>query len=98
MAAVVFEANFFATGMIRSIASRCQGEALLRRFCNLLMVLPIALMRSLIRSNSSAWLCHDMSDRVNDSSSSESRCRSAACPLMSSSSCDTSLLSSGGAA
>jgi hypothetical protein len=27
IAAVVFEANLFATGMIRSIASRCQGAA-----------------------------------------------------------------------
>jgi len=45
--------------------------------------------------NSSAWLCMTCRIAVNDSNSSESRCRSAACPLMSSSSCDTSLLSSG---
>src|SRR5258705_2598259 len=59
------------------------------------MVWPILLMRSLIASNSAAWLSQDTLEREKDSSSSESRCKSAACTLMSSSNWVTSLLSSG---
>src|SRR6267154_1796221 len=59
------------------------------------MVWPILLMRSLIASNSAAWLSHETLEREKDSSSSESRCKSAACTLMSSSNWVTSLLSSG---
>src|SRR5712672_1745818 len=59
------------------------------------MVLPILLMRSVIASNSAAWLSEDTLEREKDSSSSESRCKSAACTLMSSSNWVTSLLSSG---
>src|SRR5260370_16808091 len=84
--------------MIRSIASCCQGEALLRRPCNLAMVLPIVLIRSFIISSCVAWDSQETSDRVYASSSSESRFRSYACDLMSSRSFVTSLLSSGGAA
>src|SRR6267154_5911927 len=59
------------------------------------MVWPILLMRSLIASNSAAWLSHETLEREKDSSSSESRSKSAACTLMSSSNWVTSLLSSG---
>src|SRR6266853_3282129 len=52
-------------------------------------------MRSLIASNSAAWLSQDTLEREKDSSSSESRCKSAACTLISSSNWVTSLLSSG---
>src|SRR5882762_4763442 len=52
-------------------------------------------MRSFMASNSAAWLSQDTLEREKDSSSSESRCKSADCTLMSSSNCVTSLLSSG---